>query len=172
MAHLEGVTGNDLRNILAEVDGKQATQRIMMGIAYKEGISQTKLAEMYGVSEKTIYNWLCRLDRLADEPFESVVYDDDRPGRPSKLTDEEREQLERAFHHPPSAVGCDAPVWTAALAQTYIEATFDADYCLRQVRELMTEAGLSYTTARPEHQNADERVREASEASSNKRWMI
>lgn len=135
-------------------------------------LDRREIEECLGVSRATSHRFTQRLDRLADEPFESVVYDDERPGRPSKLTDEEREQLERAFHHPPSAVGCDAPAWTAALAQSYIEATFDADYCLRQVRELMTDAGLSYTSARPEHQNADERVRNASKASSNKRWMI
>lgn len=172
MTHLGQITSDELREILRDVEGKQATQRVMVGLTYKEGISQTKLSEMYGISEKTIYNWLCRLDRLADEHFEDVVYDDDRPGRPSKLTDDERERLERALHHPPTAVGLDAPAWTPVLAQAYIEATFGVEYCIRRIRELMTDAGLSYTTARPEHQNADEYIRNATEMKSEKGWMI
>ncbi len=172
MAHLERVTADDLRSVLAAVEGKQATQRVMVGLTYKEGISQAKLAEMYGVTEKTIYNWLCRLDRLADEPFEAVVYDDDRPGRPAKLSNDEREQFEQTLHHSPTAVGYDAPVWTAALAQEYIESTFGVDYCLRRVRALMSEAGLSYTTARQDHQNADGRGHDGFEEEFQKGWMI
>jgi hypothetical protein len=35
MAHLEDVTADDLRQILAEVEGKRATQRVMVGLNYK-----------------------------------------------------------------------------------------------------------------------------------------
>lgn len=172
MAHLEGVTGDDLRQYLAEVEGKRATQRVMVGLNYKSGLTQRRLAEMYGVREKTIYNWLCRLDRLADEPVEEVVYDADRSGRPSKLTDTEHERLEEALLQPPTEVGYDAPAWTPALAQRYIAETFDVDYCPRQVRTLMTEAGLSYKTVRPENQDADPRAQEAWKEGFKKRRTI
>jgi transposase len=145
MAHLEEIAADDLRQILAEVEGKQATQRVMVGLNYKNGQTQAELAEIYGVTEKTIYNWLCRLDRLADEPVEEVVYDDDRSGRPPKLTDAEHERLEEVLLQSPTEVDYNAPAWTPALAQRYIAETFDVDYCIRQVRNLMTEAGLSYS---------------------------
>ena len=35
----------------------------------------------------------------------------------------------------------------------------------------MTEAGLSYKTARPEYQNADERAQEAFKEGFEKSWM-
>lgn len=31
--------------------------------------------------------WFNRPERLIDEPFEDVVYDEPRPGRPSKLSE-------------------------------------------------------------------------------------
>ena len=62
---------------------------MVVGINYNEGVSQTDLAEWYGVSRTTIHNWLNRLERLESEPFEEVIYDANRPGRPSKLTAEE-----------------------------------------------------------------------------------
>lgn len=148
MAHLEDVSADDLRDVLAEVEGKRATQRVMVGLNYKEGLSQRRLAKMYGRTEKTIYNWLCRLDRLADEPAEEVVYDAPRPGRPSKLTDEQRERLENALNRPPTDFGYDRSAWTPALAREYIAETFAVEYELRRVREFMTDAGLSYEPVR------------------------
>jgi transposase len=171
MARLEGITTDDLRQILAEVEGKVPAQRVTIGIHYKEGVSQTTLAERYGVHRNTIGNWLARLERLADEPFEEVVYDAHRSGRPSKLTDEQRYQLEEALSQPPTEAGIDAPAWTPALAQQYIAETFDAEYHIRHVRRLMEEAGLSYKTARPEYHNADERAQEAFKEGFEKSWV-
>ena len=142
MTHLKGVSADDLRQILAEVEGKWATQRVIVGLNYKSGLTQRRLAEMYGVTEKTIYNWLCRLDRLVDEPVEEVVYDSARSGRPPKLTDTEHERLEEVLLQSPAEANYDAPAWTPVLAQRYIAEAFDVDYCIRQVRTLMTEAGL------------------------------
>lgn len=64
---------------------------------------------MYEVTEKTICNWLSQLDRLADKPIEEVVYHDDRPGHPSKLTDTERERLEEVLLQSPTEADYDAP---------------------------------------------------------------
>ena len=172
MGHLEDVTADDLRQILAAVEGKQATQRVMVGLNYKAGLAQRELAEMYGVTEKTIYNWLCRLDRLVDEPVEEVVYDDDRPGRPPKLTDAEHQCLEDVLLQPPTEVGYDASAWTPTLAQRYIAETFDVDYCLRQVREHMSEAGLSYKRVQPENKDADPCAQEALKQRFKKRRTI
>lgn len=161
MTHLEDISADDLRQILAEVKGKRATQRVTVGINYKEGVSQTELAKWYDVSRMTIYNWLTRLERLADEPFEEVVYDADRSGRPSKLTDEQQKQVIEVLYRPPIKVDVDAPAWTPALAQEYIADEFDVEYHIRTVRRLMHAAGLSYKTARPESQNGDPRAQEA-----------
>jgi transposase len=172
MVHLEDVTADDLRQILVEVEGKRATQRVMVGLNYKDGLTQRRLAEMYGVTEKTIYNWLARLDRLADEPVEEVIYDDDRPGRPSKLTEIEHQRLEDELLQPPTEVGYDASAWTPTLAQRYIAETFGTDYCIRQVRELMTEAGLSYKTVRSASNDADPRAQQAWQEGFEKRRTI
>lgn len=168
MAHLEDVSADDLREILAEVEGKRATQRVMVGLNYKEGISQRRLARMYGRTEKTIYNWLRRLDRLADEPVEEVVYDAPRPGRPPKLDDEQRDRLEDALNRPPTDFGYDRSTWTPALAREYIAETFGVEYELRRVRELMSEAGLSYRTVRTG--GAASAPTETDTESGKKRW--
>lgn len=149
----EHVSVEQLRAYLTEVEGKTATQRIMVGINHKEGVTQTDLADWYDVSRTTIHNWLDRLERLAEEPLEEVVYDDDRPGRPSKLTESQQRQLEEVLAKPPSEAGYDAAEWTPRLTQAYIEEIFHVEYTLSYVRELLHEAGVSWNTTRSREQD-------------------
>jgi len=145
-ARPENVSVAALREYLTEVEGKTATKRIMVGINHKEGVPQTELADWYDVSRTTIHNWLTRLERLADEPLEDVVYDDDRPGRPSKLTPSQENQLEEVLSKPPAEAGYEAPEWTPKLTRMYIKEMFHVEYTLSYVRELLHEAGVSWDT--------------------------
>ncbi len=53
------------------MDGKKLTQRLLAAIPYKNGVTQTELAEWYDVQRRTIYSWLNRLD--TDESLEQAV---------------------------------------------------------------------------------------------------
>ena len=163
MARLENVSVEDLRQILAEVDEADAAKRIMAAITYKEidDLTQTDAAELYGFSSSWASKWFTRLERLADEPFEEVVYDKPREGRPSELSDKEHDQFVEALHDSPEEVGYDAPAWTVPLARHYLSEEFGVEYCERHVRRLISEAGLSWKTARPEFYKSDERAQKA-----------
>ena len=161
MGRLESVSTDELREYLDEVEQKRPTLRLVVGINYKEGVSQTKLAEWYGVSRTTIHNWLNRLERLESEPFEEVIYDADRPGRPSKLSEDDWEQLLSILDEPPDDVGIDAPHWSPRIVQIFLDEEFDVTYSRRHIRELLHRAGFTWKTARPEYAAGDERAREA-----------
>lgn len=163
MANLENVSADYLRQILAKVDDSAATERLMAAITYKEieEVTQEDAAELYGYSEGWASKWFNRLDRLEEEPFEEVVYDKPRSGKPSELSDQEHDQFVQALHESPEEVGIDAPAWSVPLAHHYLNEEFDVDYCERHVRRLMSEAGLSWKTARPQYYKADERAQEA-----------
>jgi hypothetical protein len=96
-----------------------------------------------------------------DEPFEEVVYDEPREGRPTELSDEQHEQFVEALHDSPEEVGYGAPARSVPFARHYLAEKFDVEYCERHVRQLMSEAGLSSRTARPEFDKSDERAQEA-----------
>jgi len=163
MSSLGDVPVDDLRETLVQVEGKKPTQRLMAAINYLEedGATQEDIAGRYGYTGPWLSQWLDRLERLADEPFEQVVYDEQREGRPSKLTDEESDQFVETLHEPPEEAGVDAPAWSPQLARSYLKEEFGVEYSERHVRELMSEAGLSWKTARPQYHKADERAQEA-----------
>lgn len=152
MKRLDGITIDDLWTQLAETEGKKPVQRVSTAIRYKQGESVEKLADRYGVCQKTVYNWL---DRFDEQPIEQAPYDDDRSGRPPELTDKEHDEFIADLHNSPTAVGYDRQVWFPALARDHLKTTFSVEYSLRHIRRLMTEAGLSWRTARPRHYDAD-----------------
>ncbi len=163
MASLNDVSTDDLRQVLAEVEGKKPTQRVMAAINSLEEDEATMedVAERYGYTAGWLSRWLDRLERLADEPFEEVVYDEHRSGRPSELSGQQHDKFVEALHESPEEAGLDAPAWSVPLARHYLAEEFDVEYCERHVRRLMSEAGLSWKTARPEFYKSDERAQEA-----------
>jgi len=160
---LENVTTDHLRKVLETVNESAATERVMAAITYKEidDITQRGAAEMYGFSEGWASKWFNRLERLETEPSEAVVYDEPRSGRPSELSEQEKQQFIEVLHEPPDEVGIDAPAWSVPLARNYLIEEFDVEYSNRHVRRLLREAGLSWKTARPEFHKSDERAQEA-----------
>ena len=154
MDHLDKISVEELQEALDNVDGKKPTQRLLAAIAYKNGVSQTELAELYDVQRRTIYSWLKRLD--TDEPLEQAVSDAHRSGRKRKLSESHQDEFEQTVNEPPEEVGIDAPAWTPALAQGYLEETYGVKYSIPSCRRLLKEAGLSYQKPRRTAAEADE----------------
>ncbi len=146
MDHLDEISVEELHDALDNVEGKKPTQRLLAAIAYKNGVTQTELAEWYDVQRRTIYSWLQRLD--TDESLEQAVTDAHRTGRKRKLSEREQKEFEETVHESPEEVGFDAPAWSPALVQQYLDETYDVEYSSPSCRRLLKEAGLSYQKPR------------------------
>lgn len=140
MPDLDQVTAGELRSELDRVESKTPALRLVVGLNYKYGATQTEIAEQYGLARKTVYNWL---QRLETQPLEQAIVDANRPGRPPKLSATERKELAQALTRPPRTVECNANGWTPQLVQEFITNRFGVDYSLPHIRRLMREAGLS-----------------------------
>jgi transposase len=144
--HLADVPAERLRAALGEVEGKVPTQRLMVALAAKHGVSQTNLAEWYGIERKTVYNWLTRFESANDvASLVAAAKDDPRPGRPRKLSAAELGELRRTLARPPAEAGYDDQEWTPPLLRAHIEEAYDLTYstssCRRLLRELDSTAG-------------------------------
>lgn len=157
MEHLDDVAVEELQRALDEVEGKRETQRLTAAIAYKNGITQTELAEWFDVQRKTIYNWLTRLENGS---INEAVSDDHRSGRNRKLSEIELESFKETVHEPPTEAGYDEPTWTTDLVKHHLSETYDVDYSLPSCRRLLKEAGLSYQKPRRSAAEADPEERE------------
>ena len=52
MDHLNEISVEELQEALDNVDGNKPTQRLLAAIAYKNGVTQTELAEWYDTERK------------------------------------------------------------------------------------------------------------------------
>ena len=171
MDHLDEISVEELQDALENVEGNKPTQRLLAAIAYKNGMTQTELAEWNNVQRRTIYSWLERLD--TDEALEQAVTDAHRSGRKRKLSESQQEEFEQTVHEPSEEVGIDAPAWTPALVQEFLQETYDVEYSYPSCRRLLKEAGLSYqkprrTAAEAEESDQDEFHDEVKK--SERRW--
>ena len=154
MDHLDEISVEELQDALDNVDGNKPTQRLLAAIAYKNGVTQTELAEWYGTGRRTIYSWLMRLD--TDESLEQAVTDAKRTGRKRKLSEQQQQEFQATVHQPPEEVGIDAPAWTPALVQQFLKDTYGVEYSYPSCRRLLKEAGLTYQKPRRTAAEADE----------------
>lgn len=137
MGTLEDVSTEELETGLTEIEGYREARRLLAAIIYKRGPSVPMIAEWLDVREATVYEWF---DRLETEPLAEAVRDEPRPGRPSKLGEEQWEQFRAAVTESPEELGYDASAWTGEIARQYLEATFGVVYSARHARRLVTKA--------------------------------
>lgn len=144
MGKIEHVDVTELEAALDRVDGKKETIRLLTAIIYKRGPSVPMIAEWLNVREGTIYRWF---DRLEEESIETAIQDRPREGRPSKLSQTQRETFRSAVREPPSEVGFDAPAWSPETAREFLNERFDVDYTKRHVQRMLKAAGLKHRPA-------------------------
>ena len=152
MGRLDEVALEELYEVKEEIDEGKPRERVLAAIGRKQGDHLDTLAERHDVVEKTIRNWL---DRLEEEPIEQAPYDAPRPGHPGKIKGQDREQLFEQLQQPPTELGYDQQAWSAKLLLHHVKEEYGVEYHENYAYELLREAGLSLRTARPQHHEAD-----------------
>ena len=130
MRNLQQLSADRLREELSAVDDAKAAKRLMVALAYKDGVHVETISARYGIPQSTIYYWL---DRLDSQPIAEALEDEPRPGRPPKLTDEQRETVESWLDDAPEAYGYEAETWRAEDLRDHIEDAFDVEYSTAHV---------------------------------------
>ena len=139
MNKLEAIDPDALREALAETSDPKAVKRLMIALAYCDGVPVGTLTERYGISRSTIYSWL---DRFEADSIADAIRDEPRPGRPPRLGDQEREQLARALETHPTEFGFSDESWTSELVQEYIRQQYQVSYSPGHVRRLIRKMAI------------------------------
>jgi transposase len=134
MNKLEDVDAGALRDALGKASSAKAAKRLMIALAYTDGVRVETLSERYDIPRATVYSWL---DRFQYQSISEALEDESRPGRPSKLDALQREQLFNDLAESPAELGYDASDWTPELVQSHIERAYDITYSLGHVRRLL-----------------------------------
>lgn len=114
MNKFEDVDADALRGALADTTDPKTAKRLMIALAYDEGVPVETLSERYGIARSTVYLWLNRFEKysLAD-----AVHDDPRPGRSAILNENQQRELSEALQQRPTAFGLERDSWSPELVQ-------------------------------------------------------
>lgn len=136
MDKLADISADSLLESLEEANSAKATKRLMIALAYKDGVSVDTLSERYGLSRSTVYSWL---DRFECRSIESAISDDSRPGRPPKLDEKQQASVRSVLNTSPTELGYEQSTWTPELLQRHIEREYGVTYSLGHVRRIIRE---------------------------------
>jgi len=134
MTKLEDIDTGALREALAGATDPKAVKRLMIALAYNDGVPVETLSERYGIARSTVYFWL---DRFEGGSIAGAIYDDHRSGRPPSLDEREREHLNRVLQRRPEHVGFEQTFWTPELVQEYVQREYDVLYSLGHIRRFL-----------------------------------
>lgn len=155
MGLLETISIDELTAALETVERKKPTQRLMIAILYKQGPSVPMIADWFDMREQTLYRWLRSME---NEPLLDAIHDEPPPGRPSKLTEDERDKFETVLQSPPAEIGYEASTWTPSLASQYLREECGVNYTSRHVRRLLNEVGITTASSRTSSHDNDEHI--------------
>jgi putative transposase len=111
------------------------------------------IAKTIGITKTTV----CNLHKIYQNEGLAGIPDKSIPGRPTRLTLEERNALKEVIlSNLPSDVGFATDFnWTAGLIAKYIKREYGYDYSIRGITGMLDRMGLSYTRPTYVLANAD-----------------
>jgi len=109
-----------------------------------DGKDVAEVAAILKLSIQTIYNYV---KAFLLRQLDSLVYRHS-PGRPSKLSVAQREELGETIDAGPEAAGYDCGCWSTALMQDWIFNRFGVEYTPQYVADLLDKMGFSYQRGR------------------------
>ena len=134
-----------LRNLMAlrkqaQVDKAPRVALRIQGIMLSlEKHSVSDIAQLLHVHRSSIHAWIMSWNAYGKEG----LYEGHRSGRPSALTDKDKEQLKDIVDSGSVAYGLQTGVWTSPIIAQVIEEEFAVRYHPGHVRKLLKQMGFS-----------------------------
>ena len=136
----------------AEVDGAyRVAKRIHAVLLNHKGKTSGEIAELFSAPRSCVKQWLSDYEAHG---YEGLL-EGHRSGRPSGLTEVEKQELSDIVESGSISYGFLSGVWTAVIIGRVIKNEFDIEYDARHVRRILDE--LNFSLQRPKRllANAD-----------------
>lgn len=143
-----------LRTFIAEAEKKSDLdewRRACAVLGYIEGRRVVDLAAELKVTRGSVNRWLQWYDADGTEGLRTLK----APGRASKLSSEQQQELAAIIDAGPLAAGYQSGVWTGPMIRDLIAKHFKVNYHAHHVPRLLNELGISVQRPRKRLARAD-----------------
>lgn len=163
-AHLQKMTDQEKEDTIEFLHNQRSkdvrmNERLQVIILWLMGTSISKIAKAIGRAKKTVRLYINMYMERGVEGLRMSY----STGRPSQLTDQQKEELKHTIlHETPESVGLRKHMnWTAPLVREYIKSRWDIVYSVRGTLSMMHSLNLSctrptYTLAKADPEKQEE----------------
>jgi transposase len=140
-----------LQDEIRRSENARYDHRLHAIILVAQGMSAYEVARLLGDSPRTVAYWV---RRFIDEGLAGLV-ELERPGRPSRLSEDQLEQIDMALRGSPLEHGLTGNLWDGKSLSTFINQRWGITLGVRQCQRLFRQLGFRLRKPRPQIANAD-----------------
>jgi transposase len=122
-----------------------------------KGYDCYEVAEILGHSPTTIENWVNTYNTRGVEG----LHDDSRPGRPSRISDAVKDQIDHDLRKNPRDLGYSQNLWDGKLLSHHLKERYQITLGIRQAQRLFHQLGFRQRKPRPVISRGDPVAQEA-----------
>jgi transposase len=121
-----------------------------------KGMSCPEASDYLGDPERTLRYWI---NRYIKKGLQGLI-ENERPGRPSRLTNMQIERINQALRGKPEDVGLRGGIWDGKLLSAFIQEEFQVSLGIRQCQRLFRQLHFRLRKPRPIIARANPEVQE------------
>ncbi len=153
-----------LQDELRTTDDAALSRRILAILEVDAGQPSSRVAELFGVSRQTIYNWI---ERYASRHDPRDLSDCERSGRPPLWTEEIHRALRECLKCRPENCGYQAVSWTVPLLQNWLGEHTGLTFSETTIRQHLHALGYTWKRSRYVLAPDPEREKKKTDSSQN-----
>jgi transposase len=153
----EDYGADDLRRLACKAQNGAQARRLMAVAAIADGKSRAEAAAVGLMDRQTLRDWVHRFNAHGPEG----LIDRKSPGRSSKLTLAQKQELRKWVEEGPETERPDLVRWRRTDLAEVIKERFDVDCHETTIGRVLRGLGFSHISARPRHPKKDEHAAEA-----------
>jgi transposase len=143
-----------LRRLAAGVRDADQARRLLALAAVYDGMSREDAARIGGMDRQTLRDWVHRFNRHGVDG----LIDGKSPGRPSKLSAEQKEELRQLVEAGPDLDKDGVVRWRCVDLKRVLSERFGVDLSEVSLGRILKQLNFSRISARPRHPTQDEQA--------------
>ena len=140
-------TPSQLRRLAASTKDANQSRRLLSIAAVLDGMSRSEAAKIGGMDRQTLRDWAHRFNQYGPDGLIDI-----KPtGRPSKLSDEQKEALKQLVETGPDPEKDGVVRWRCVDLKRVLGQRFGVDLSEVSLGRALKKLGFSHLSARPRH---------------------
>ena len=140
-----------LQDEIRRNDASRYDHRLHGVLLVAQGMTCPQVAELLGDSPRTVVNWLQRFEAHGF----AGLSEGERPGRPSRLNEEQLTRVEGALRASPKEFGLATQMWDGPTLSAFLRRDLGVTLKVRQCQRLFRHLGFRLRKPRPQVAQAD-----------------